>query len=79
MRLISITLMALATQTGCMTLKADIPEDAMRHHLEHKEGIVLPALCSHEGNRFSEGALVCMEGRQMSCDPSSRWLAGEDC
>ncbi len=79
MRLIAILLLALATQTGCMTLHAQIPEDVVRQHVEQEEGIVLPAVCAHEGMRFSEGALVCMEQRRMTCDAGGRWMAGDAC
>jgi hypothetical protein len=84
MRLITLSLLALAlltlaALTGCMTLHAQIPEDVVRQHVQNEEGIVLPAVCTHEGMRFSEGARVCMEKQGMSCDPSGRWLAGDAC
>lgn len=79
MRLITISLLALATLTGCMTLQAQIPEDVVRQHVQNEEGIVLPAVCTHAGMRFSEGARVCMEKQRMSCDPSGRWLTGDAC
>lgn len=79
MRLIAISILALATLTGCMTLHAQVPEDVVRHHVANEEGIVLPAVCAHQGKRFSEGALVCMEESRMVCDPNGRWVENEAC
>ena len=79
MRLVAIPLLALAGLTGCVSLQAQIPEEAILHHMAHEEGIEVAALCSHAGQRYSEGAVACMEGQRMSCDPSGRWVAGGDC
>ena len=55
-------------------------EDPIRFYEEPEiEGIEVAAVCSHEGQRYSEGAVACMAGQRMSCDPSGRWVAGGDC
>lgn len=79
MRIVTISLLALVTLSGCMTLHADIPEEAVRLHIAREEGIELAASCSHEGNRFSEGAVACMAERRMSCDAGGRWVQDGDC
>ncbi|MEN8162186.1 MAG: hypothetical protein ABFS41_19100 [Myxococcota bacterium] len=79
MRLVLIPLLALATLTGCVSLRAKIPEEAVRLHIEHEHGVELAASCSHEGKRFSEGAVACMVGQRMTCGPDGRWVAGGDC
>ena len=79
MRSIALSLLAPALLCGCMTLHADIPEEAVRHHLAREEGVVLAASCSHEGKRFSEGASACMTGRRMICDETGRWAQDGDC
>ena len=79
MRIVSISLLALATLTGCVSLHADVPDEVVRRHLAHEEGIELAALCSHEGRSFSEGAAACMAARRMTCDPTGRWVPDGDC
>ena len=70
---ISLLTLALVPLGGCMTLHADLPEEAVRHHMAVEEGIELAAICSHRGESFSEGANVCMTERRMTCDASGRW------
>lgn len=79
MRFIAIPLFALAAAGlgGCMSLHANVPEDAVRRHMAKEEGLELAALCSLDGRTFSEGALVCMADRRMTCDPSGRWIPAE--
>ena len=79
MKTVAIPLLALAALTGCFTLHAQVPEEAVRLHLAHEEGLDLAALCSHEGKTFSEGALTCMGGKRMTCVAPGRWEAGGDC
>lgn len=81
-KILTIPMFALAavlTWSGCLTLQAHVPEDVVRQHVAREEGITLPAVCAHDGLRFSEGALVCMEGRRMSCDAAGRWAEQEGC
>ena len=79
MRILAISLLALATLSGCFSLHADIPEEAVRLHLAREEGIELAAICSYEAKSFSEGASACMAGRRMTCDPTGRWVQDGAC
>lgn len=76
---VAISLLALATLTGCLSLHADVPEAVIRHHIAHEEGIDLGAICSHEGKTYSEGAITCMAAQRMVCDPTGRWAQNGDC
>ena len=78
MRIVAISVLALTAFSGCMTLHADLPEEMVRH-LARKDGVDLSAICSHEGRNFSEGAIVCMAARRMTCDPTGRWIGGDAC
>ncbi len=77
MRPFAIALLALTTLAGCLSLHADVPEDAVRQHLAREEGIELASLCSYEGNSYSEGAVAVMAARHMTCAPSGRWVPDE--
>ncbi|MCG8588889.1 MAG: hypothetical protein MJE66_06320 [Proteobacteria bacterium] len=79
MRIAALSLLALVSLGGCLSLHADVPEDAVRRHMAHEEGVDLGAICSHEGRSFSEGALVCMADRRMTCDPTGRWVQDDAC
>ncbi len=79
MRILAISLLALATLSGCLSLHADIPEEAVRLHLAREEGIELAAICSYEAKSFSEGAIACMSGRRMTCAPTGRWIQDGAC
>ncbi len=78
MRIVAISLLALATLSGCMSLHADLPEELVRH-IAREDGVELGAICSHEGQSFSEGAIVCMAKRRMTCDPTGRWVGDDTC
>lgn len=78
MRIAWISLLALAPLGGCLSLRADVPE-AMVRHLAREDGVDIGAICSREGRSFSEGAVVCMAERRMTCDAAGRWVAGGDC
>ena len=79
MRIVAISFLTLATLSGCVSLHADVPEEVVRHHIAREDGIELAAICSHEGRSFSEGAVACMAGQRMSCDPDGRWVQGGSC
>jgi len=80
MRIATHSLLALATlTTGCLSLHADIPEDVIRRHSALEDGIELGAICSLEGKGYSEGAVACMAGQLMTCDPAGRWSEGDRC
>ena len=79
MRLVAISLLALTTLTGCMTLHADVPAEVVRQHIAREDGIELAAVCSHDGRSFSEGAVLCMADQRMVCDPSARWVKEDGC
>ena len=79
MRLVAISLLAVVVLTGCVTLQAEVPEDVVRRHAALEHDIELAAICSHQGKSYSEGAVACMAGRRMTCDPSGRWLSQGDC
>ena len=79
MRILAISLLGLATLTGCMTLRADIPEDVIRRHMAHEDGVELGAICSYEGRSFSEGAVACMAKQRMTCDSTGRWVKDGPC
>lgn len=79
MRTFALSMFALVPLSGCLTLHADLPEDAVRLHMAQEEGLELSAVCSHDGKRFSEGAVACMAGGRMSCDPAGRWVRDGDC
>lgn len=82
MHIILSTILALATLTtlgGCFSVRADVPADAVRQHMAREEGIELGAICSHEGQAFSEGAAVCMAGQRMACGATARWTPAGDC
>lgn len=51
MRIVAISLLALTTLSGCMTLHATVPEEAVRHHIAREHGVELGAICSHEGHK----------------------------
>ncbi len=74
------TLSAVALFTlGCISLHADVPAEAVRHHLAQENGIDLAAICSYAGETFSEGAVTCMASRRMSCSPDGRWVQDGHC
>jgi hypothetical protein len=79
MRIVAISLLALTAFSGCLTLRADIPEEVVRQHVAREEGIDLAAICSHEGRSFSEGAIACMAEQRMACGPTGRWTRDGDC
>lgn len=79
MRIVSLSLLALTTLTGCMTLHADIPEDVVRRHAAHEEGLEIGAICSQAGQTYSEGAVACMAAQRMSCDAAGRWVMVGSC
>ena len=79
MRIVAISLLALATLSGCLSLHANLPEEVVRRHLAHEDGVELGAICSQEGKSFSEGAIVCMAKRSMTCNPTGRWVQDGDC
>jgi hypothetical protein len=56
-----------------------IPEEAVRRHLAHEEGIELAAICSHEGRSFSQGAIACMAAQRMTCDATGSWVQDGSC
>ena len=78
MRIVAISLLALGTLSGCMSLHADLPEALVRH-IAREDGVELSSICSHEGRSFSEGAIVCMTERRMTCDPTGRWVGDDTC
>ena len=78
MRIVAISLLALTTLSGCLSLHADLPPEMVRH-IARKDGVELSAICSHDGRSFSEGAIVCMAERRMTCDPSGRWAQDDTC
>ena len=78
MRVLAISLLALATFSGCLAIHANLPEEMVRH-LAREDGVELGAICSHNGKSFSEGAVVCMANRRMTCDPSERWVQDGNC
>ncbi len=78
MRTVAISLLALATLSGCVSLHAELPEELVRH-IAREDGVKLSAICSHEGRSFSEGAIVCMAKRRMSCNPTGRWVQDDTC
>ncbi len=71
--------LALLGLGGCMTLKADVPPDAVRRHMAEEKGVEIGAICSHADQAYSEGARICMTGRRMVCDPTARWIADGEC
>ncbi len=77
MRIIAITLLALAGTAGCVSLQARIPEDVVRRHAALEEGIELGTICSLDGKSYSEGAVACMAGRPLTCDRTGRWIPTE--
>ena len=79
MRIVAISLLVLAPLTGCLTLHANVPEDAVRRHIAKEEGIELAAICSREGKSYSEGAVACMAEQRMTCDPAGRWVKDGTC
>jgi hypothetical protein len=79
MRIAAISILTLASLTGCMSLHADLPEEVIRQHVAREEGLELAALCSLDGRSFSEGAVACMAGQRMTCDASGRWVGEEAC
>lgn len=79
MRMLAISLLALAPLTGCLSLHATLPEDAVRRHIAQEDGVELGAICSLEGRSFSEGAIACMAEQRMTCDASGRWVRDGGC
>ena len=79
MRIVTISLLMLATLSGCVALHANIPEEVVRRHIAREDGIELGAICSQQGKSFSEGAIACMAKRRMTCDPTGRWVEDGAC
>ena len=79
MRIVAISLLALATLSGCLSLHADLPEEVVRRHIAREDGVDLGAICSNEGRSFSEGAVACMAKQRMTCDPTGRWVQDGAC
>ncbi len=69
----------VASGSGCMTLHANLPEDAVRAHVAKEQDIELAAVCAYQGQRFTEGAIACMSEQRMSCGPAGRWVEEGDC
>lgn len=78
MRIVAISILALAALSGCMTLHADIPEEMVRY-MAREDGVDLGASCSQDGKSFSEGAIVCMAEQRMTCNPTGRWVQDGTC
>ncbi len=78
MRIAAISILALVTLSGCVTLHADLPEEMVRH-IARQDGVELGATCSQDGRSFSEGAIVCMAEQRMTCDPTGRWVQDGTC
>ena len=81
MRFVALPVLALAVATlsGCVSLHAAVPEDVVRQHAVHEDGLDLPSICQMGGQSYSEGALACMAEQRMSCDASGRWIPAGDC
>ncbi len=79
MRIVAISLLALTTLSGCLSLHANLPEEVVRRHIAREAGVELGAICSQAGQSFSEGAIVCMAQQRMTCDPSGRWVQDGAC
>ena len=79
MRMLALSLVALVTTTGCLSLHANVPEDALRQHIAREEGIELASICSYEGRSFSEGAVACMSEQRMTCAATGRWVPDGGC
>ena len=79
MRIIAMSLLALTTLSGCLALHADLPAEAVLRHMAREDGVEMGAICSQEGQSFSEGAIVCMAKRRMTCDPTARWVEDGAC
>ena len=79
MRIVAISLLALTTLSGCLSLHANVSEEVIRRHMAREDGVELGAICSQEGQTFSEGAIVCMAKRTMTCNPTGRWVQDGDC
>lgn len=75
---IYIPLMALVALGGCMSLHANVPEEVVRQYAR-KDGMDVAASCAQDGRSFSEGAVVCMADRRMTCDESGRWTQSGAC
>jgi hypothetical protein len=73
-----IAITATIALSGCLSLHADLPERMVRH-IAREDGVELPAICTHEGQIFSEGAVVCMTDRRMICDSTERWVQDDSC
>jgi hypothetical protein len=78
MRIAAITFLALFMLSGCMSIHANVPDDMVRH-IAREDGVDIGATCSHGGESFSEGAISCMAGQRMSCDPTGRWVQDGSC
>ena len=78
MRIVAISILALAALSGCMTVHADLSEEIVRH-IARKDGAELSAICSYQGSSFSEGAVACMAEQLMTCDPAGRWTRDGTC
>ena len=78
MRSVAISLLALTAFSGCLALHAHLPEEMVRH-AAREDGVDVGAICAHEGQRFSEGAVVCMAEQRMICDPNERWMQDGTC
>ncbi len=81
MRFVALPVLALAVAslTGCVSLHAAVPEDVVRQHAVHEDGLDLPSICQMGGQSYSEGASVCMTERRMTCDPNGRWVQDGTC
>ena len=79
MRFVPIALLvALPLLGGCVSVQAQLPENLVRQMARH-DGVEIVGVCSLGGQSYSEGALACMEGQRMTCDPEGRWIAGDGC
>lgn len=78
MRTITISLFALLTLGGCMSFRANVPAEVVRQYAR-KDGMDVAAVCDQAGKSFSEGAIVCMADREMTCDDAGRWVANGTC
>ncbi len=79
MRIVAISLLALTTLSGCLSLHANLPEEVVRRHMAREDGLDWGATCSQQGQSFSEGAIVCMAKRRMTCDSTGRWVQDGAC
>ena len=70
-------LAACVTLLGCVVVR--VPDGLVEEVTVQLHDIQVGTICSHDGKAYSAGSRQCMDGRQMECEASGRWVERGSC